>query len=568
MNEILQYVAESILCSGTLYLLYRVVLEGKIAFRWARCYLLGALLLGTVIPLLHIPVWPAEVVWVEPTTELGIQQVALGGEVQTSTSLSSEAILLTLYAIGTLLMAIATLRQLLLIRSLRRGSERAECAGYNLYRTQRQIIPFSFWRSIYVGKNAPEEAMPAIIAHELSHLRHRHTLERFAAEALKMVMWWNPFLWLTVRSLTEVEEYEADRDVLASGIEPSYYMTTLFEQLFGISPDIANGLPHSLTKKRFKMMTQKSRSSHLLLRATAVAATVAGLFCAFSLTAQATQYRTTDQQPTDSTSFEAQLKKEAHADLDAIRVTAFTDAPQKTPPVAHQSPAKQEEIPLTAAEQKPSFQGGDLNHFMTWISTQVQPQTDEHGVQLTGMVMVEFVIDRDGSLCDVKTLKSDNERLSREVERVMKSSPRWEAGMHQGEKVRVKYVLPVLFAKASVDKAGNVSEEPTAEPFFLVKSEPTFDGGDLNTFRRWVMTQVRYPKGAAEKKIAGRVICTFTIDEQGKLINPKILQTPDASLGEEVLRVIKQSPDKWAAGEERGKPIAVNFTLPIDFALD
>ncbi len=567
MNEILQYVAESILCSGILYLLYRVVLEGKIAFRWARYYLLGALLLGTVIPLLHIPVWPAEVVWIEPTTELGIQQVEFDGEVRTSASLSSEAIILTLYAIGTLLMTIATLRQLLLICSLRRGAERAKCEGYNLYRTQRQIIPFSFWRSIYVGKSAPEEAMPAIIAHELSHLRHRHTLERFAAEALKMVMWWNPFLWLSVRSLTEVEEYEADRDVLASGIEPSYYMTTLFEQLFGISPDIANGLPHSLTKKRFKMMTQKSRSSHLLLRATAVAATVAGLFCAFSLTAQATQYRTTEQ-PTDTISIKTLLNKEAHTDLDAIRVTHFTDAPQTTPTTAHQSPAKKEEIPVTAVEKKPSFQGGDPNHFLTWISTQVQPQTDEHGVQLTGMVMVEFVIDRDGSLCDVKTLKSDNERLSREVERVMKASPRWEAGMQQGEKVRVKYVLPVLFAKASVDKAGNVNEEPTAEPFFLVKSEPTFDGGDLNTFRRWIMTQVRYPKEAAEKKIAGRVICTFTIDEQGKLINPKILQTPDSSLGEEVLRVIKRSPDKWVAGEEHGKPIAVNFTLPIDFALD
>ncbi len=568
MNDILQYIAESILCSGTLYLLYRVVLEGKIAFRWARCYLLGALLLGTLIPLLHIPVWPAEVVWIEPATEFNIPQVDLGGEGTTSVFITSERIILMLYAIGTLLMAIATLRQLLLIRSLRREASLTNVAGYHLYRTQQQIIPFSFWHSIYVGENTPDEAMPAIIAHELSHLRHRHTLERFAAEALKMVMWWNPFLWLTVRSLTEVEEYEADRDVLASGIEPSYYMTTLFRQLFGISPDIANGLPHSLTKKRFQMMTRKLTSSHLLLRTTAVATTVAGLFCAFSLTAQATQYRTTKQQPTDTTSFEAQLAKEPYCDLDAIRVTHFTDAPQATAPTVHQRPAKNEEIPVTAVEKKPSFQGGDLNHFLAWLSTQVQPQTDEHGVQLTGMVMVDFVVDRDGSLCDVKTLKSPNERLSQEVERVLKSSPRWEAGTQQGKTVRVKYMLPVMFAKASIDKAGNVSEEPSAEPFFLVKSEPTFEGGDLSTFRMWVMSQVRYPKEAADKKIAGRVICSFTIDEQGKLVNPKILQAPDQSLGEEVLRVLKQSPDKWAAGEVRDTPIAIKFTLPIDFALD
>lgn len=87
--------------------------------------------------------------------------------------------------------------------------------------------------------------------------------------------------------LTEVQEFEADREVIASGHDAACYADLLFRQLCGFRPDIANGLYDSLTKKRFKMMTHFTSGSHALLRLTGMLAVTAGLIAAFSFTARA-----------------------------------------------------------------------------------------------------------------------------------------------------------------------------------------------------------------------------------------------------------------------------------------
>ena len=68
-------------------------------------------------------------------------------------------------------------------------------------------------------------------------------------ESLKALLWWNPFAWIAARRLIETEEFEADSDVLEGGYDRELYMNAIFRQLFGYSPEIANGLRDSLTKK-------------------------------------------------------------------------------------------------------------------------------------------------------------------------------------------------------------------------------------------------------------------------------------------------------------------------------
>lgn len=102
-----------------------------------------------------------------------------------------------------------------------------------------------------MGRN-PAAEMGAILAHESSHIAHRHSLERIVMETMKAALWWNPFVWIAARRLTEAEEFEADSDVLTSGYDRAEYMQTIFKQLFGYSPEIANGLRNSLTKNALK----------------------------------------------------------------------------------------------------------------------------------------------------------------------------------------------------------------------------------------------------------------------------------------------------------------------------
>ena len=112
-------------------------------------------------------------------------------------------------------------------------------------------------------------------------------------------------------------------------------------------------------------------------------------------------------------------------------------------------------------------------------------------------------------------------------------------------------------------------EEETIEeeqPFLIAETMPSFQGGDLNTFRNWVQSKVRYPAIAQENGISGRVVLTFVIEKDGRLTNIQVLQAPDKSLSEEAVRVLQQSP-KWAPGKQRNQPVRVRYTLPVEFRI-
>ena len=104
------------------------------------------------------------------------------------------------------------------------------------------------------------------------------------------------------------------------------------------------------------------------------------------------------------------------------------------------------------------------------------------------------------------------------------------------------------------------------QPFVKVEQMPSFMGGDLMTFRNWVQSKVRFPQIAQENNISGRVLLMFVIERDGSLTNIQVLQTPDSSLSDEAIRVLKTSP-KWTPGRQRNQSVRVKYTLPIDFRI-
>lgn len=293
MRTLTIHLLETLACSGLLLTAYAFLLERRVGFGWCRAYLLLSTALAGIIPLLRIPVWPGEVVVVAPLPAVAPETAA---PTAVATALpepayTAEAICSSIYGLGVALLCGLMLWQMLRIRRLRRRAAIVRTERYTLVRTEERIASFSFFRSIYVWKNTPAGKLDAIVAHEASHIAHRHSLERIAMELMKAAMWWNPFVWIAARRLTEAEEFEADSDVLCSGFRLPDYMNTIFEQLFGYSPEIANGLRDSLTKKRFQMMTAPRSSRHALLRLAATLPAFVGLICAFSFTAKATEYR-------------------------------------------------------------------------------------------------------------------------------------------------------------------------------------------------------------------------------------------------------------------------------------
>ena len=825
MKTLAIYALEVLACSGVLLAAYTILLDRRVKFRWCRLYLLASTAAAALIPLLRIPVWPGQVIVATPTVtapDLADWTAEVLPDAEAH-AITPGHLCLGLYLAGATLILGIMLWQIFRIRRLRRGAEVTRTGKYRIVRTQQEIASFSFFRTIYIWAATPAAEMGAILAHESSHIAHRHSLERIVMETMKAALWWNPFVWIAARRLTEAEEFEADSDVLTSGYDRAEYMQTIFKQLFGYSPEIANGLRNSLTKKRFKMMTTQTKSRHSLLRLAGILPALIGLLCAFSFTTRAavivapatgTGIETAPGQETQnagdekkdktrSVSIEVRSKDkgalsgaivqvigttqgtvtdtDGHAEIAVpggsklmisypgyepatvdtkqhsqkeasvvvllrtenkaasssnqgaattekqVAVTVLKDgeplpgavitikdtqkgvvtdksghaeiyAPQgsiltvtyvgckpyllevgeaarqfagiplesETPgtPVlsaeigkplwvvdgievapdfinkldpnrienitvlkdqsavatygqearngvviittkgdtalpARPENARQEhgkattqaeahdeairetgetedDQPFLIAETMPLFpmqEGGnpgygDLNTFRAWVQKNIKYPAEAFRNGEQGRVVLSFVVEKDGSVSNIQILQTPGKAFSEETRRVVAASPKWKPGEQRGEKVRVRYTLPVDFRITATAQDTKTSENKGSgeEPFLVVDTPPQFNGGDIGEFRRWVQMNVKYPAEALGKNIYGIVLVTFVIEKDGSVGNAEIFKSPDKSLADEVLRVIGKSP-KWTPGKQRGEAVRVKFGMPVDFAV-
>ena len=106
---------------------------------------------------------------------------------------------------------------------------------------------------------------------------------------------------------------------------------------------------------------------------------------------------------------------------------------------------EEEAIPFALVEEKPKFQGGDANNFSKWVASHLEyPEiAKENGV--SGRVMVQFTVNPNGTVSDVKVLRGMDPSLNKEAVRVIQSSPKWTPGKQRDRAVKVTYQFPVIF---------------------------------------------------------------------------------------------------------------------------
>ena len=301
--SVLSFIVESLICSGLFLVLYRWMLAKKVSFRLCRVYLIVTMVLSVTIPMMDVPLYPSENLtrfseWtvfsfddfsaVPVVTEeaVAVNQNSEAIKAEASTQITGRSIdlklilgiLYTLVGVVSLaLLAYNTAR----IYRLRSKSKLTYEEDYTLAEHEDIKTPFSFIRTIFMGFNYEPQERRQILTHEASHVRHRHSYERLFMSVLRSIFWFNPFFWMAEKDLEEVQEWEADKDVLDEGWNLKTYRTTIFKQLFGYNPDITCGLNHSLTKQRFIMMTQSHRGKGAWLRLAATLPVIAATFFAF-----------------------------------------------------------------------------------------------------------------------------------------------------------------------------------------------------------------------------------------------------------------------------------------------
>ena len=119
-------------------------------------------------------------------------------------------------------------------------------------------LPFSFLRSVFVNPEVfTESELRQVLRHERTHIRQRHTWDLLFMEAMQVLQWFNPFIYLYARELSSVHEYLADEAVLSCGTSRRDYLELLYKQLcVGKFVPVGNSFRHLLTKKRILMMNQ------------------------------------------------------------------------------------------------------------------------------------------------------------------------------------------------------------------------------------------------------------------------------------------------------------------------
>ena len=104
------------------------------------------------------------------------------------------------------------------------------------------------------------------------------------------------------------------------------------------------------------------------------------------------------------------------------------------------------------------------------------------------------------------------------------------------------------------------------EVFVVVEQMPEFEGGQ-ESLMNFIRTNVRYPESAVEQELQGKVFVEFVVYPSGELGQCKILRGVHSLLDNEAMRVVKATAGKWKPGKQNGKPVAVQYRLPVVFRL-
>ena len=412
-----------------------------------------------------------------------------------------------------------------------------------------EFPPYSFLHYIIISVSDYERLRKPILAHEQAHIRLGHSWDLLLLEVVKAIQWFNPFVYLLGRDLKAVHEYEADNAVLNQGIDAKTYQLLLVTKAVGNRlQTLGNNLSHHSLKKRIKMMHKTNSNRWMMTKAVVLPALMALAVVAF-----------------------AKPKVEEIPATEEITEPIVEES--TTPPEVNTEvslPADDDKI-YDIVEENAQFPGGDMAMYK-WIANHLQypEECREKGIQ--GRVMIQFVVNKDGSIPGIKVLKSPHSLLSEEAIRVVKAMPKWKPAKDKGKVVRSHFRLPIVFRLPNTQKT--VTSEPTEKPitetveervFVEYEENAQFPGGDEAMYK-WIAEHIKYPEECKAKGIQGRVHLTFVIETDGSVTNVKALRSPDEALSQEAIRVVSAMP-KWKPATQMDKPVRCNYRLPIMFRL-
>ncbi|MEM6718470.1 MAG: M56 family metallopeptidase [Bacteroidota bacterium] len=249
---------------------YKLFLEKEHTHVFKRYYLLAALLLAASIPCITVTTYVTAIP-VEPA--VSIVSVETEMPLQTASEVVSiidwSTILWTVYSIGVFLFGSTFIRNLwTMIAKVRRNPKQSR-KDVTYVLLNEKITPHTFWKYIFFNKyifeyqHIPQE----VIWHEETHAKQRHSVDIILVEALQVIFWFNPLLYVVKASIKLNHEFLADQGVLHKGVTLSVYQEIVLRfSTRSTATNLANAINHSSIKKRFTIMKSYTSKRTILLR--------------------------------------------------------------------------------------------------------------------------------------------------------------------------------------------------------------------------------------------------------------------------------------------------------------
>ena len=423
MNGFLLYIVRSGLYLGLFYAFYILVMRRTTFFRFNRAALLTGSLSCVLLPLLRVRTAPVMMVAAGPLT---MTDVSVQADGTAAAAVSWPSAVLALYLTGAAIVIGHTLFSALALRRKVSGGRRQRIDGIRTVILEEDIPSFTFGKTVFIGRKDLSEN-PAIFRHETMHVKCRHYLDLFFFRAIQLVWWWNPLVWMARTELGLLHEYEADEGVINQGIDATQYQLLLVRKAVGEQRfSLASGFQHAQLKNRITMMLKPCSNGWMRLSYLALLPVLAIFVyaCNPSKSSQAPASAPVEETPA---------------------ATEESVAPAAADPVAAEPEKVQDGVPYPLVDVKPTFNGGDANEFSKWVNQNLHYPEEAKKQGIQGKVLVQFTVEPDGSVQNVKLIRGVHPLLDNEALRVVSASPKWTPGSQNGQSVRVTFSFPFWF---------------------------------------------------------------------------------------------------------------------------
>jgi TonB family protein len=466
------------------YGFYVLLLRKETFFQLNRIYLVAASLLSFFIPMIQSN-WVKNL-FITKQVELTIYNsplVVYQFKPIQHTQVTIGQVLAIVYLVGMLFLIGRFIWQMIVLNKIINQPNAA--------------VAYSFFKKIRLGPGQADNHI--ITAHERVHAKQWHSADVLLIEAVMIINWFNPVVYLYRFSIKHIHEYIADRQALKSGTNKTDYALLLLSQTFNVpAHHLVNPFyNHSLLKQRITML-QKSKSKGMalikyglsvplfILMLVLSSATVNDSQTVGFVSKKVSQVLLT---PASVIQPDIILDSTTMVHEKAPKVEEISIQPAEKPGISKgkakvkDSVAEPTGLVFTSVEKVPEFPGG-LQSFGTYLARNIRYPANARDQGIQGKVIISFIVERDGSLSDVHVTRGIADEMDKEALRVIMASPKWSPGIQNGRLVRVAYSVPISFTLVDDEKVNTPSPVSSTVPEgkLLLKSAPANSKTDTNKF--------------------------------------------------------------------------------------